>query len=167
VAGAFNLAVSALRWGEDIHATVQARFPGGGHRAEVTDIYPGGAVVYRDDPGEAQIFVRITRSGQDCAGTEWEAMRAIPHCRFHQDLAVIAEFEGRTFIARTRIHRFKPAKTMPDPAFVDPALIRRNIGLPPGANVEIRPLGRQPQAGNPAPVRQPNRPLSNAAPPAG
>lgn len=63
VAGKLNLAVSALRWGEDIHATVQAMLPDGQHRAEVTDIYPGGSIVYANDPGEAQIFVKVSRTG--------------------------------------------------------------------------------------------------------
>ena len=61
VAGKLNLAVSALRWGEEIQATVQVSLPAG-HRAEVTDIYPGGRIVYSSDPGEAQIFVRIVRA---------------------------------------------------------------------------------------------------------
>lgn len=141
MAGRLNLAVSALRWGDDIHATVQAMLPEG-HEAEVTDIYPGGRVVYSNDPGEAQIFVTI----RPVAGAErrnaagWEAARDIPYCRPHRDLAVIAEFEGRTFVARTQIHCFRPAKAAM--AAADPAALRHAIGLPPGARVEIGPPAR-------------------------
>lgn len=160
MAGKLNLAVSALRWGEELQATVQALLPAG-HRAEVTDIYPGGGIVYSSDPGEAQIFVRIVRAA-DADGGRWEESRQIPYCRFHQDLAVIAEFEGRTFVARTRIHRFRPASTTP-PAAANPLSIRLAAGLPPAARVGMGPMARQARSNSSAPVRHSNCP----APPAG
>jgi len=160
VAGKLNLAVSALRWGEELQATVQALLPAG-HRAEVTDIYPGGRILYSSDPGEAQIFVRIVRAA-DADGGGWEDSRQIPHCRFHRDLAVIAEFEGRTFVARTRIHRFRPASATP-PAAADPLSIRLAAGLPPAARVG---LGQPQQCRQPAvraPIRQSNHPVATTA----
>ena len=156
MAGKFNLAVSALRWGEEIHATVQASLPDG-HVAEVTDIYPGGRIVYANDPGEAQIFVRIRRPdrAESADGGRWEESRDIPHCRPHQDLAVIAEFEGRTFIARTPIHRFK---TRSGRAAADPAALRRTVGLPPPACVGMGPMVSPAGARAPAPIRYSNCP---------
>lgn len=156
MAGKLNLQVSALRWGEDIHATVQAAFPDACHRAEVTDIYPGGRIVYSADPGEAQIFVRITRTAEPSTAAAWEESHAIPHSRFHQDLAVIAEFEGRTFIARTRIHRFKPGQTTPAAA-ATPAEICRSAGLPPAAKVAMAPAPLSAAAPS-APLRYSNAP---------
>lgn len=161
MAGKLNLAVSALRWGEEIQATVQAALPRG-HSAEVTDIYPGGRIVYSADPGEAQIFVRITRTADAGAGGRWEESRQIPHCRPHQDLAVIAEFEGRTFVARTRIHRFRPASATP-PAAADPLSIRLAAGLPPAATIGLGPMGRQARAAAPAAVRYSNCPAPPVA----
>ena len=159
MAGKLNLAVSALRWGEELQATVQAALPRG-HSAEITDIYPGGRIVYSADPGEAQIFVRIARTAEAGAGGAWEDSRRIPHCRPHQNLAVIAEFEGRTFIARTRIHRFRPASATP-PAAADPRSIRLAAGLPPAARVGLGQPCRSP-AGR-APVRQSNHPVATTA----
>jgi hypothetical protein len=150
VAGKLNLAVSALHWGDDIHATVQAILPDG-HSAEVTDIYPGGRIVYPNDPGEAQIFVRI--SAVPGAGGRWHASRDIPYCRPHRDLAVIAEFEGRTFIARAAIHRFRPARAG---AAADPAALRRTIGLPPARSVDLAPTAKQARPN--APIRYSNCP---------
>jgi hypothetical protein len=159
VAGKLNLAVSALRWGEELQATVQAMLPRG-HSAEVTDIYPGGRIVYSADPGEAQIFVRIARTTDPRAGGAWEESRQIPHCRPHQDLAVIAEFEGRTFVARTRIHRFRPASATP-PAAADPLSIRLAAGLPPAAKVGLGQPCRNPTGR--APIRQSNNPVATTA----
>ncbi|HST36036.1 MAG TPA: hypothetical protein VLK25_05350 [Allosphingosinicella sp.] len=154
MAGKLNLAVSALRWGEEIRATVQAVLPDG-HLAEVTDIYPGGRIVYANDPGEAQIFVRIRRAdGAQAAAGRWEESRDIPHCRPHQDLAVIAEFEGRTFIARTPIHRFKARSG----AAADPAALRRAIGLPPPARVGMGATGSAAKTSPAARVRYSNCP---------
>lgn len=157
MAGKLNLSVSALRWGEEIHATVQASLPDG-HVAEVTDIYPGGRVVYSNDPGEAQIFVRVHRAGPAArgAGGSWEESREIPYCRPHRDLAVIAEFEGRTFVARAPIHRFTPAKAAH--AAATPAALRRTIGLPPARSVELEPPAHPAKASAPAPVRYSNCP---------
>jgi hypothetical protein len=156
VAGKLNLAVSALRWGEDIHATLQASLPGG-HVAEVVDIYPGGRIVYANDPGEAQIFVKIRRAAEGEAETcvRWEESREIPHSQPHQDLAVIAEFEGRTFIARTPIHRFKARS---GGAAADPAALRRTIGLPPAASVGMGATAAPAPAQAPRPVRYSNCP---------
>ena len=159
MAGKLNLAVSALRWGEELQATVQAMLPPG-HVAEVTDTYPGGRIVYSSDPGEAQIFVRIIRTADAGAGGAWEDSRQIPHCRPHQDLAVIAEFEGRTFVARTRIHRFRPASATP-PAAADPLSIRLAAGLPPAAKVGLGQPCRSPSGR--APVRQSNSPVATTA----
>jgi len=157
VAGKLNLAVSALRWGEDIHAIVQATLPDG-HSAEVTDIYPGGRIVYANDPGEAQIFVKVRRTpdAAPAAGPRWEESREIPHYRPHRDLAVIAEFEGRTFIARTPIHRFRAAKA--EPAFADPAALLRTAGPPPAARVGMEAMARPARTDGFAPVRYSNCP---------
>ena len=111
-----NLAVSALRWGEEIHAIVQASLPDG-HSAEVTDIYPGGRIVYANDPGEAQIFVKVHRTPDvdPAAAPRWEESREIPHCRPHRDLAVIAEFERNFMPTRATAAGPRGPKRFDDP----------------------------------------------------
>lgn len=64
---------------------------------------------------------------------------------------MIAEFEGRTFVARTRIHRFRDGKAPP----ADPAALRR---LPPAASVGMTPAAPAAPARAPAPVRYSNSP---------
>ena len=52
--------------------------------AEVTDIYPGCRIVYANDPGVAQIFVRIRRVDWAVPPPAAKESRDIPHCRPHQ-----------------------------------------------------------------------------------
>lgn len=126
--GKFNLSVSAVRFGATVIATVQATLPDGCHDAEVTDIYPGGNIVYVVDPGEAQIFVRFTRGPGPCAEVirEWEAHREIPDAG-HTQLAAIAQFEGETFSVCAPIQPFQLAPGADvDPGF-NPAAAGRFI----------------------------------------
>lgn len=133
----FDLSVSAIRCGDTVTATVHATLPDGCHDAQVTDIYPGGNIVYVVDPGEAQIFVRFTRGPGPCteAIREWEASRDIPD-RAHDALAAIAEFEGATFTVRTTIRDVQAA---PD---TDPAAAGRFIVIAlVGSNDTDHPFG--------------------------
>jgi hypothetical protein len=107
----FNLAASAFRLSGTIEATVFARLPDSCHDAEITDIYPGGNIVYVVDPGAAQVFVRFTRSEGFCAQVvrDWEDNRRIPDDS-HDVLEVLAEFEGETFSIRTPVYELRPAE---------------------------------------------------------
>jgi hypothetical protein len=115
----FNLAASAFRFGGTITATVFATLPDGCHDAEITDIYPGGNIVYVVDPGAAQVFVRFTRRDGICPQVirDWEDTRAIPDDH-HDKLEVIAEFEGNKFQVTVPVIEFKLAEGRDiDPGF--------------------------------------------------
>lgn len=139
----FNLSVSAVRLGGSVFATVHATLPDGCHDAAVTDIYPGGNIVYVVDPGEAQIFVRFTRGPGPCAEVvrEWEAHRDIPDTS-HDQIAAIAEFEGETFSVCAPIQPFRLAPGVDvDPGF-NPAAAGDFIVIAlVGSNDTERPFG--------------------------
>jgi hypothetical protein len=141
MASRFNLSASAVRFGDTVVATVHATLPDGCHDAEVTDIYPGGNIVYVVDPGEAQVFVSFTRGPGPCpeAIREWEAVRDIPDTE-HDALTVIAEFEGERFTVCTRVEPFALAPDI-DPGF-NPAAAGKFIVIALVANRDTdRPIG--------------------------
>jgi hypothetical protein len=115
----FNLAASAFRFNGTITATVFATLPDGCHDAGITDIYPGGTIIYVEDPGAAQVFVRFTRRDGPCtqAIEDWEDSREIPDDH-HDRLEVIAEFEDRKFEIAVPVVEFKRAEGRDiDPGF--------------------------------------------------
>ena len=143
MASKFNLSVSGVRFGNVVIARVHATLPDGCHAAEVTDIYPGGNIIYVVDPGEARIFVHFTRHPGPCTEMirEWEGVREIPDTH-HDELAAIAEFEGETFSVRTRIQDFELAPGADvDPGFNRAAAGRFIVIALIASNDTDRPLG--------------------------
>lgn len=116
----FGLAAIATRFLGFVEASVYAVLPDGCHEARITDIYPGGQVVYIVDPGAAQLFVEFTRRDGPCEDIirPWRDSREIPDS-YHSKLEVVATFEGREFRIETPIYDFK---------------LTRGPGIDPGFN---------------------------------
>lgn len=115
----FNLAASAFRFNGTITATVFATLPDSCYDTEITDIYPGGTIIYVEDPGAAQVFVRFTRRDGPCQEVirDWEDSREIADGD-HDKLEVIAEFEGKKFTIAVPVIEFKRAEGRDiDPGF--------------------------------------------------
>jgi hypothetical protein len=142
----FNLAASAFRFGGTITATVYAVLPDGCHDAEITDIYPGGSIVYVVDPGAAQVFVRFTRRDGPCPQVirEWQDSREIKDDS-HDKLEVVAEFEDREFRITVPVTEFRLAQGADiDPGFNRGASEGRFIVIALVAEGhEDRPIGCQ------------------------
>lgn len=100
----------ATREGEAIEVQVSGNLASSLHSARVADIYPGGSIIYVQDPGTAQVFIEETV--KDGVGTPavipWEDKVSIPdpsHDRVTvfvkhvQIFTVAVELRGFTILA--------------------------------------------------------------------
>ena len=56
----YKVSAHAVRVGNTVEVTVYGFLPDSCHEASITDIYPGGKIMYVRDPGHAQVFITET-----------------------------------------------------------------------------------------------------------
>lgn len=100
----YDLQAYAARQEGSIHITLTGLLPDSCHSAAIKDFYPGGSIVYLQDPGSAEVYIEESRRGDQEIGSmslvPWIAHLTLPDTD-HRQLLILVNDEPTL---RIRIH---------------------------------------------------------------